>query len=183
VSTIRPSVVALGALLTVLLSLGSLVAAGLLGGGVTVVGGGTACAAPSLSGSVVHVSLHNMGRSDGHGMMGSGSMSLTADRPTVSSGKVSFLVSNIGSVTHELIVLPLDVSTLAGSRPVGGDARVDESRSLGEASASCARGEGDGIEPGTSGWVTLTLRPGRYELLCNLAGHYEAGMYTQLTVT
>jgi len=37
--------------------------------------------------------------------------------------------------------------------------------------------------PGASGWVTVTLAPGQYELVCNLAGHYTAGMYAQLTVT
>jgi len=44
-------------------------------------------------------------------------------------------------------------------------------------------GAGEGIVPGASGWVTVTLAPGQYELVCNLAGHYTAGMYTQLTVT
>lgn len=34
-----------------------------------------------------------------------------------------------------------------------------------------------------SGWVTVTLPPGRYELICNLPGHCAEGMYTQLTVT
>ena len=29
---------------------------------------------------------------------------------------------------------------------------------------------------------TVTLTPGRYELLCNIAGHYGAGMYTELDV-
>ena len=47
----------------------------------------------------------------------------------------------------------------------------------------CAEGAGQGILPGTSGWVSITLEPGRYELVCNLPGHYAAGMYTQLTVT
>ena len=31
-------------------------------------------------------------------------------------------------------------------------------------------------------WTTLTLNPGRYELLCNIAGHYGSGMYTELDV-
>lgn len=43
---------------------------------------------------------------------------------------------------------------------------------------TCAEGGGEGILPSTSGWVTLDLQPGRYELLCNLPGHYRAGMYT-----
>jgi uncharacterized cupredoxin-like copper-binding protein len=33
------------------------------------------------------------------------------------------------------------------------------------------------------GWTTITLPPGRYELICNIAGHYGAGMYTELDVT
>jgi uncharacterized cupredoxin-like copper-binding protein len=28
----------------------------------------------------------------------------------------------------------------------------------------------------------VTLPPGRYELVCNLPGHYAAGMYSQLSV-
>jgi uncharacterized cupredoxin-like copper-binding protein len=31
--------------------------------------------------------------------------------------------------------------------------------------------------------VTLDLKPGRYELLCNLPHHYAGGMYTELDVT
>jgi len=54
---------------------------------------------------------------------------------------------------------------------------------VGEASASCAEGSGEGILPGALGWVTVTLRPGRYEIVCNLPGHYAAGMYAQITVT
>ena len=41
----------------------------------------------------------------------------------------------------------------------------------------------DGIAPGGSSWVTVTLAAGRYEIVCNLPGHYAAGMYAQLTVT
>ena len=48
---------------------------------------------------------------------------------------------------------------------------------------TCGAGAGDGIDPGSIGWVTLNLPPGTYELLCNLPGHYAAGMYTELTIT
>jgi len=34
--------------------------------------------------------------------------------------------------------------------------------------------------PGTTGWVTLHLAPGRCELICNLPGHYARGMFTEL---
>jgi len=108
---------------------------------------------------------------------------LRADRGTVTHGTVSFLVTNAGNISHEMVVLPLPDNQVPGTRPVGPDGTIDEGGSLGEVSASCTEGSGEGILPGTSGWVTLTLPPGRYELACNLPGHYEAGMYTQLTVT
>jgi uncharacterized cupredoxin-like copper-binding protein len=47
---------------------------------------------------------------------------------------------------------------------------------LGEASNTCSADDGDGILPGGKGWTTLQLAPGRYELLCNLPGHYASGM-------
>ena len=92
-------------------------------------------------------------------------------------------MTNAGSVNHELVVLPLPDNQIPGTRPIRGDARIEEAGSLGEASSTCADGAGQGILPGASGWVTITLPPGRYELICNLPGHYAAGMYTQLTVT
>ena len=61
--------------------------------------------------------------------------------------------------------------------------RPHEAGSLGEASRTCAAGGGDGIAPGASSWVTVTLPAGRYEIVCNLPGHYAAGMYAQLVVT
>ena len=44
-------------------------------------------------------------------------------------------------------------------------------------------GAGSGLEPGRIGWVTTTLAPGNYELICNCAGHHAAGMYAELTVS
>ena len=52
-----------------------------------------------------------------------------------------------------------------------------------EVSASCGADAGEGITSGSAGWTTLTLPPGRYELVCNLPNHYAAGMYQELTVT
>lgn len=48
---------------------------------------------------------------------------------------------------------------------------------------SCGADAREGIAPGAVGWVTLTLGSGRYELVCNLPGHYAAGMSTELDVT
>jgi hypothetical protein len=65
----------------------------------------------------------------------------------------------------------------------GSDGKVDETGSLGEASASCAGGAGDGITAHSVGWTTITLQPGRHELVCNLPNHYTDGMYQELDVT
>jgi uncharacterized cupredoxin-like copper-binding protein len=119
----------------------------------------------------------------GGGMMSGGAMRLTADQSTVGHGTVSFLVSNDGSINHETVILPLPKSQIVGTRAIGGDGKVDEASNLGEASNTCGAGAGQGVLPGTSSWVSIALKPGRYELVCNLPDHYAAGMYTQLTVT
>lgn len=140
---------------------------------------------PDLPGTVVNVSLTSMGGAmmGGRNQLGGGVMWLSVDRATVPSGSVSFVATNFGGIDHELAILPLGDNQRAGMRPIGADAKIDEAGSLGEASASGAEGSGDGIRPGSSGWVTLTLAPGRYELVCNLRGHYGAGMSTELTVS
>lgn len=179
----------LGIASVILLTALSLVAVGVAGGLVNPVGTGflsrTRCVAPNLPGPVVSVSLTNMGgpmMRQRNGTMG-GAMRITADRSTVAHGTVSFLVTNEGTISHELIILPLPEGQISGTRPIGADAKIDEAGSLGEVSNTCAEGSGQGILPGASGWFTVTLPPGRYELVCNLPGHYAAGMYTQLTVT
>ncbi len=126
--------------------------------------------------------LSDMGRG---GMMGgwmNGRMMLQPLVTSVPAGQVTFVALNHGVRAHELVVLPLPAGERAGQRPVGSDGTVDESGSLGEASRDCGDGEGDGIRPGDAGWVTLNLSPGRYELVCNLPGHYRAGMYAELDV-
>ena len=151
---------------------------------------GTSRGVPDLPGTVVNVSLTSMGgpmmggpMMGGRNHMGGGVMRLSVDRATVPAGSVSFIATNFGGIDHELVVLPLGDNQRAGMRPIGGDAKIDEAGSLGEASASGAEGAGGGIRPGSSGWVTLTLAPGRYELVCNLPRHYGAGMSTELTVS
>jgi uncharacterized cupredoxin-like copper-binding protein len=147
----------------------------------------TSCSVPNLSGAVVNVSLSNAGGPMmggpmvGGGVRG-GMMRLSPDTASVPDGVVSFVATNLGSVNHELVILPLPTDEIVGTRSLRADSTVDESASVGEASNSCGPGTGEGIAPASSSWTTVTLAPGRYELVCNLPGHYAAGMYTQLTV-
>lgn len=104
-------------------------------------------------------------------------------RHAVPARTVSFVAVNHGSRTHELLVLALPDQPTVGSRPVTTDDTGPETGSLGEASRGCGAGHGDGIAPGQARWVTLALLPGRYEPMCNLPGHYTAGMYAEFDVT
>ena len=140
------------------------------------------CSAPDLPGTVINVTLTNMGGAMMRGGVG-GMMRVLVDQGQVRAGTVSLRVANTGSLVHELVVLPLAEGQQVGDRAVGADGRVDETGSVGEASRTCGAGAGDGIDPGGLGWVTLHLAPGSYELFCNLAGHYAAGMYTELKVS
>ena len=172
-----------------------------------------ACQPPVLPGTAVDVTLTDMGNMWGGGMMGPGMtnggmmgqgpkaqwpnlgpmgamgmMRITVSPSTVPAGPVNLRVVNTGMLNHEVVVLPLAQGQSVGQRTVGADGKVDESVSLGEASRTCGAGDGEesanpGIAPRSAGWTTLDLKPGRYELLCNIAGHYGAGMYTQLKVT
>jgi len=159
------------------------------------------CTPPSLPGAVVDVTLSDMGArrqrapSSGAGMGGpmmGGPMMGGAARTTMMqvlvtpstapAGTVSLRVTNTGVMTHELVVLPLPDGQAVGDRAVGTDGRVDETGSLGEVSRTCGAGSGDGLASGSAGWTSLQLTAGRYELVCNLTGHYAAGMFALLTV-
>jgi uncharacterized cupredoxin-like copper-binding protein len=142
------------------------------------------CSAPALGGSVVDVSLMNMMNGQmGGGWMTGGSMRLSTSTNHVAAGTVSFRVANMGTLVHELVVLPLPAGQSAGDRVAASNGRVDERGSVGEASNSCASGPGTGLTPGSIGRVTIQLAPGNYELICNLPGHYADGMYAELTVS
>ena len=140
------------------------------------------CSAPALPGTVVDVRVVDMGGRMMMGAWGAGMMRVLTSRVQIPAGTVSFRVANAGSLVHELVVLRLPAGQGVGQRTIGTDGRVDETGSAGEASRTCGAGAGDGIDPGTIGWTTLDLVPGPYELLCNLSGHYAAGMYAVLYV-
>ncbi len=90
------------------------------------------------------------------------------------AGEYTFRVHNQGATDHEFIIAP----TKNGSLPLRPDGlTVDE-----EAVESQEPGS---LEPGAAGAVrdlTVTLKPGRYVLFCNMEGHYMAGMHSELVV-
>jgi uncharacterized cupredoxin-like copper-binding protein len=140
------------------------------------------CRVPAnVPGQRVPVLLADMGAFMA-GPMGGRSMVLSTGVRTVRAGRVTLVAANRGTRPHELVVLPLPNGQPPGARSLAADDTVVESGSLGEASRSCAAGQGPGIAAGATGWVTMDLRPGRYELVCNRPGHYRAGMVAELDV-
>ena len=112
----------------------------------------------------------------GGGMMGHGMMALRADQNSVPAGTVTFDVTNWSrSVVHELLVVAVD----SPSAPLPYDYnswRVveDQIKLVGDS------GE---LSPSASKTLELKLPVGSYLLICNVAGHYAAGMALPLSVT
>jgi uncharacterized cupredoxin-like copper-binding protein len=116
----------------------------------------------------------NLGMNMG-GDMSKATMGIKASPAKVKAGEVTFVVENSSKDTiHEMILARLDDP----SKPepyIESENRVDEDRAgdLGEVSE---------LDPGASGKLTVTLKPGNYLLYCNVPGHYVAGMWTTFTV-
>jgi uncharacterized cupredoxin-like copper-binding protein len=158
----------------------------MMGGGAGYRFAHTTCSAPgSLPGPIVNVTLADMGMTrmmGGTAQLGA-RMMLRVSPATIPAGQITVVASNLGWRTHELVILPLAGRAAAGQRVPGSDGKVAETGSLGEASHSCGSETGNGITSGTVSWTTVTLPPGRYELICNLPNHYADGMYQELVVT
>jgi uncharacterized cupredoxin-like copper-binding protein len=97
---------------------------------------------------------------------------VAADHATVPAGKVVFGIRNHAAMAHELKVI-----------------KTDRAAEALEVDASSAKAKEDGkvgellnISAGASRKLVLELAPGRYVLICNIAGHYQLGMRTSLVV-
>jgi uncharacterized cupredoxin-like copper-binding protein len=93
----------------------------------------------------------------------------------VKAGKVTFKVKNGSKDTiHEMIVMFLADSKK--SLPyIDAENRVDEDK-------AGDKGEVSELDPGKSGALTVDLKAGKYLLICNVPGHYGAGMWAEFTV-
>jgi uncharacterized cupredoxin-like copper-binding protein len=109
------------------------------------------------------------------GDMAKATMSMKAEPATVPAGEVTFEVKNDSkAVVHEMIVRAIADAT----KPLAFDAKdnrvvEDKASDLGEVAE---------LDPGKSGKLVLTMKPGTYLLYCNVAGHYMTGMWATFTV-
>jgi uncharacterized cupredoxin-like copper-binding protein len=111
-----------------------------------------------------------------HGMMmGSGWMSIRTDQVEVKAGAITFDVTNWSRwMLHEMTIIALDKDT---SPPP-----YDYARAQVRESQVKILGEVSDLKPNSSKSLDVTLPPGLYLLICNLPGHYAAGMMTPLNV-
>ncbi len=95
---------------------------------------------------------------------------------TADEGDVIFAIANYGNMPHEFLVVKTDYEL--GKIPLTAEDRFSE--------------DGEGVDVvdeiaewpvNTAGVLKVNLKPGNYQLLCNIAGHYKAGMYTSFRVT
>lgn len=91
------------------------------------------------------------------------------------AGEVEFAIANFGTIQHEFLVVKTDIAD--GKIPLGADNRFSE------------EGEGVTVVDEISEWAVdeakvlkVTLDPGNYQLLCNIAGHYANGMHIPFVV-
>ena len=103
-------------------------------------------------------------------------MGIKVSQDSAPHGIVAFKVTNDSKDTvHEMIVMQLKHP----GQPlpyIENEKRVDEDK-------AGDKGEVSELDPGHSGSLTLNLQPGEYLLICNVPGHYAAGMWTEFTVT
>jgi uncharacterized cupredoxin-like copper-binding protein len=96
-------------------------------------------------------------------------MSVRLDAATVKAGNVAFIVTNEAKrTTHELILIKL--KTKGEALPLDkAKHRIDEKQIN-------AFGEISNLKPGATGQLKVNILAGDYLLICNIRGHYEAGM-------
>jgi uncharacterized cupredoxin-like copper-binding protein len=125
------------------------------------------------------------GMGPGYGMMGQGygmgrgmmgGMSIRTNTASVKAGKITFDVTNLSrSILHEMIVVAVDNP----NAPLPYDYNTGQ---IPEKQVKML-GETEEMQPNAEKTITLDLKPGSYLLICNVPGHYAAGMWTPLTVT
>lgn len=110
-----------------------------------------------------------------HGDMKKALMAVNVNPKVVPRGAVKFNVTNLGSaLMHEIILAEVnDENELLA---------YDIARNMVDEETIQTLAQVAEIAPSKSASFTLELKPGKYLLYCNYAGHYMAGMWTVIEV-
>ena len=99
--------------------------------------------------------------------------SITLSSSTGTAGSTTFNISNEGPSTHEFVIIK--TNDAPDALPVT-NGSVDES-------GLTIVDENEAVAPGTTPALTTNLDAGSYVIICNVPGHYQAGMHTAFTVS
>ena len=97
---------------------------------------------------------------------------IVSDHATVPAGRTVFGIRNHASMLHEVKVIKTDLDP--DKLPIDGAAA--------KASEEGKVGELLNISAGASRKLVVDLVPGKYVVICNIAGHYQLGMRVALEV-
>jgi hypothetical protein len=93
------------------------------------------------------------------------------------AGQANFAITNIGTIPHELLVFKSTLAPSAYPLDKKGDI-IEDGPGVNLVS------DGENIDPGKTQTRTVDLtQPGTYLFVCNIPGHFKAGMYSTVTVT
>ncbi len=98
--------------------------------------------------------------------------SVTPNKKKVKRGKVTFTVTNDGNFKHNFVIVRTN-------KPPG---KLPRKKSGLQAKEKVRVGKLKPFNAGKTRKLTVKLAKGNYVLLCNLPGHYEAGMFTAFKV-
>lgn len=90
---------------------------------------------------------------------------------TVPAASIRFEATNEGTMTHEFEIFAGATTT---DLPVESNVAITEGLELVD--------EVEDVVPGATASLTVDLEPGAYLVICNLPGHFAAGMSALLTV-
>jgi uncharacterized cupredoxin-like copper-binding protein len=111
---------------------------------------------------VVHVDEHDFG--------------IQVSTTILTAGNYVFVDHNHGPSSHELVMWKTNLD--AAQLPRGADGKVNEDSSQ----LDSVLDSGSSLHPGEIRLLTTSLEPGHYVMVCNLPGHYNAGMHVDITV-
>ncbi|MDM9379481.1 cupredoxin domain-containing protein [Chlorogloeopsis sp. ULAP01] len=104
-------------------------------------------------------------------------MAFQLSKSNVPAGDVEFVVTNEGRLAHEMELIKTDLPI--DKLPLTNGDRLD----IDKAGKKIAEIEADELKSDTTKTLKVNLTPGKYLIVCNIPGHFQAGMRTILTVT
>ena len=137
-----------------------------------------ACGGGGSSGSsnTVAISMDDQG----------GTYTMAASPASIAAGSVTFDISNEGLIAHEFKVVKLNEAGMGADL-----ANLETEAGLVSETGNMVDGVGTvlgslleaDLPADGSDELTLDLEAGEYMLLCNVATHYQLGMWSEFTVT